>query len=113
MFMGFPIGLLALGALSGLYIGRRSKQNRIPYMFFSKIVKKLSMLNAMIIGTCSSLTGIMALKETNLLKSIQFLGLKPDFFTGNFGILFVSFLTIVLMFFQFWITWKSALSGYR
>lgn len=113
MFMGFPIGLLALGAISGLYIGRRSKHNRIPYMFFSKTAGKLCLFNALFIGTGSFIIGNLALKETNILESIHFLGLKPDFFTGYSGILFVSLLTIILMFFQFWITWKSAILAYR
>jgi hypothetical protein len=114
MFMGFPIGTLVLGAFSGFYIGRRSKHNRIPYMSFSKTARKLSLFNVLFIGTSSFMIGCLALKETNLLAFIQkFFWLKPAFFTGYSGILFVTFLTIILMFFQFWITWKSAILAYR
>lgn len=114
MFMGVPIGILVLGVLTGLYVGRRSKHNRIPYMYFSKTARNLSLFNALITGISSFIIGIPALQETEVPKFIQnIFWLKPDFFTGHSGILFVSFLTIVLMFFQFWITWKSAIVAYR
>lgn len=114
MFMGFPIGVLVLGTISGFYIGRRGKHNRIPYMYFSKTARKFSLFNAVLTGASSLVIGMLALKEANLLEFIpKIFRIKTDFFTGYSGILFVSFLTIILMFFQFWITWKSAVLAYR
>ncbi len=114
MFMGISIGILILGVLSGFYIGRRSKHHRIPYIYFSKTARNSGLVNALLTGINPFSIGIMDLKEADILAFIQnIFWLKPDFFTGNSGILFVSFLTIVLMFFQFWITWKSAILAYR
>jgi len=113
MFMGVPIGNLALGILAGLYIGRRCFLMKQGKDILNRFAHNTSFFTAFIIGLLSFPVGMLALfaGEEYLISSlVESLRIG---YSRIVGVVFVLVLCSLLMIVQYWLTRGSAILAYR
>lgn len=113
MFMGVPIGNLALGILAGLYIGRRCLHNEYGKDVFNRFAHNTSFFTAFVTGIVSFPVGMLALfaGEEYIIQSIaESVGLS---YSRPLGFAFIILLCGILVLIQFWLTRISAILAYR
>jgi hypothetical protein len=105
LFMGLPIGNLILGALAGVYIGRREHHAAKGREAASIVFRNGSLFTAIVTGVEAFPIGVFALQEDWLIEWLQ--GIREtdlSVVTGIFSIGVIILLCIVLMIIQFWCT---------
>jgi len=113
MFMGVPIGNLALGILAGLYIGRRCLHTEYGKDVFNRFAHNTSLFAAFVTGIVSFPVGMLALfaGEEYIIESIaESVGLG---YSRGIGFAFIIVLCGILVLIQFWLTRISAILAYR
>jgi hypothetical protein len=104
-FMGLPVGNIVLGALAGVYIGRREYHAARSGESVSKTVRKASLFTAIVTGAEALPIGFLALNEDWVVEWLQAVtGMDPWAATSLLGIGLIVLLCIVLMAIQFWCT---------
>jgi hypothetical protein len=113
-FMGFPVGNLLLGAVAGLYIGRKyhyldRSQDELPF-----VVKTTCMFTALVTSLEALPIGLFVLQDTYLLGSINhFLGFQ--IFSKNMviDITIIAFLCLMLYVVQNLLTKRALKIAYN
>jgi hypothetical protein len=109
LFMGLPLGNIVLGALAGVYVGRRQHKAGGRREFFPRPARTVSVFTALVTGLEALPIGLLALSEGMVLELLeQIVGLEVSVITGTFGIGLVALLCVVLMVVQFWCTQTAA-----
>jgi len=104
-FMGLPIGNLVLGALAGIYIGRREYYSAKSEAIASKTVIKASLFTALVTGAESFTMGLLALNENWVVEWLQAVtGIDSAAVIDLLGIGLIGILCVLLMAVQFWCT---------
>lgn len=108
-FMGLPVGNLLLGALAGLYIGRREYHAGGGAESLARAGRRAAVFTATVTGAEALLIGLLALKEQIVARLLErVLGLDQAAITGLAGGGFVVSLCLLLMLMQFWLTKTAA-----
>jgi hypothetical protein len=113
MFMGVPIGNLALGILAGLYVGRRCLHTEQGKGVFNRLTHNTSFFTAFVTGIVSFPVGMLALfaGEEYIIESIaESVGLS---YSKPVGFAFIILIWTILVLIQFWLTRISAILAYR
>jgi hypothetical protein len=111
--MGTLVGNLVLGALAGLYLGRRGVNTHMPVDLVERSVRRGSLFTAVLMGLMASAMGVLAVGEQHTLKqilSLVRLGRLAENPTGRWGI--VSVAVPVLIALQYSLTRLMARWGY-
>ena len=104
-FMGLPLGNIVLGALAGVYVGRRQHHAGRSKELFRRTVGKVSVFTALVTGLEALPIGLLALGEGMVVELLQqIVGLEESVIAGPVGIGLVGLLSVVLMAVQFWCT---------
>jgi hypothetical protein len=113
MFMGVPIGNLALGILAGLYIGRRCFLMKQGKGILNRFAHNTSLFAAFVMGLVSLPVGMLALfagEEYVIISLVESLRIG---YSRIVGVVFVLVLCSLLMIVQYWLTRGSAILAYR
>jgi len=109
LFMGLPLGNIALGTLAGAYIGRRCRHSSENGETFSRTAKNAGLFTAGVTGTEAFPIGLLALREDNIVKPLEnALGLGRSVVKGPIGVGLIVLLCVVLGGIQFWCTRAAA-----
>ncbi|UCG56388.1 MAG: hypothetical protein JSU70_16185 [Phycisphaerales bacterium] len=113
MFMGVPIGNLALGVVAGLYVGRRSHHAAREPEAFAAASRRVALLAAGVVGAVALPVGFLALfaGEEQIARSLVEATGVP--YSGPAGIGLILILCGVLMLLQYWLTRGAAILAYR
>ena len=104
-FMGVPAGNIALGALAGVYIGRREYHAARSRESVSGTFRKGSLFTAGVTGAEAFPIGLIALGEDWVVEWLQAVtGIDLWAETGLLGIALIVLLCIIMMIVQFWCT---------
>jgi len=71
LFMGLPLGTLALGTLAGLYLGRRYRHRGAPPDMFPAAASSGSLAVAVVTGCASLGIGVLVLADAASLAQVQ------------------------------------------
>lgn len=112
-FMGLPIGVVALGLLAGLYIGRRERHARREVNLFEKDARRVSLFTAGITGFVSLAMVMLAMQTDDLLRILTTAGFGWFVTTPARKIVFVAIAVAVLTTLQYWLTRRTASWGFR
>ena len=113
-FMGLPIGVVVLGLIPGLYIGRKEHHACRQADLFKKDARTVSLFTAAITGFVSLAMGIMAVGEQRSMQHIlAIVGMSRLAATPGGRIVFVAIAVAVLTTLQYWLTRRTASWGFR
>lgn len=113
-FMGLPVGLLMLGCLAGLYIGRKARHICIPAAEFNKDARKAAVFTTAVTGLASSAMGALAIQEAHTMQQLlAFVHLGSLAQTAAGRTMLVVLAVPILMGIQYWLTNKAARRGFR
>ena len=108
-FMGLPLGNIILGALAGVYVGRRQHHAGGSKELFPRPARTVSIFTALVTGLEALPIGLLALGEGMFAELLeQIVGLEVSAITGTVGIGLVGLLCVVLVAVQFWCTRTAA-----
>jgi len=113
MFMGVPIGNLALGILAGLYIGRRCFHMEQGKDSLNRFAHNTSFFTAFIMGLVSFPVGMLALfagEEYVIISVVESLRIG---YSRIAGIGFILALCGLLMLLQYWLARGASILAYR
>lgn len=114
LFMGLPIGVIVLGALGGLYIGRQSHHKTIESSLFKKEALKVSLFTAAVTGFALLAMGLLAIQEQRTMQAILFIfGLQNLAATAIGRTILVAMAVPLLIVIQYWLTKRMAYWGFR
>jgi len=108
-FMGLPLGNLALGALAGVYVGRRQHHADEGEAASARAIRRASWFTALVTGLEALPIGLLALLESDVAALLgSFTGWSLASIQGATGIGMVVVLSAVLAGLQFGFTWATA-----
>lgn len=108
-FMGLPIGNLILGALAGVYVGRRISNAGANAMFADRAIRGTGWFTAAITSSEAFAIGLLALREKSTAKALAaFFNVTEREIAGSVGIAVIFALVVVLAIIQFWGTSTAA-----
>lgn len=112
-FMGLPLGNLALGALAGVYVGRREYHAGGGRESIASAARRAGAFTASITGVEALLIGLLALKEGIVVRALQAgLGMSRAAIAGPIGVGLAILAGIVLSVLQFWCTTTAARAAF-
>ena len=112
--MGTLVGNLILGALAGLYLGRKGLHTHIPIDLFKRTVRRWGLFIAVLMGLMASAMGVLAVGEKRTLMhilSLVRLGYLAENPTERWVI--VTMAVPVLIVLQYGLTCLMAKWGYK
>lgn len=113
LFMGVPLGNLALGILAGLYVGRRHSHGAREPDVFTDASRRVGLFTGAVVGTVALPVGILALcagEEYIAVSFVESVGLPYSRITG---VGLVVALCLLLMVMQYWLARGGATLAYR
>ena len=114
VFMGLPIGLVAVGALAGLYVGRRSRHAAAPEEALARSARQVGLLTAAVTGLIALAMGVLAVGEQRSMQGLLGLvGLAGLAATAAGRAVLVAVAVPALAAVQFGLTRRAALWAYR
>jgi hypothetical protein len=112
--MGLPIGNLMLGALAGLYIGRKAFHQGMAASLFQDQARRVGWFTAAVVGLISVAMGLLAIQERETMQVILGLvGLSRLAATVVGRIVLVAVAVPVLITIQYWLTRVGASWGFK
>jgi len=113
LFMGVPLGNLALGFLGGLYVGRRHYHGGEEPATFTRASRRVGFFASAVVGMVALPVGILALyagEEGIAISLVESLGLP---YSRVAGVGLVVALCFLLMVMQYLLAWGGARLAYR
>jgi len=113
-FMGLPFGNITLGALAGLYVGRKQYHAGASRDLFARSARHVSLFTALVTGAEALPIGVLALDEQIIVAALRAI-VGPDQFvtTSLMGVGLVGVGCLALMVVQFWCTKTAAALAFR
>lgn len=108
--MGLPVGTASLGAMAGVYTGRRLRHARSSGETLRLEARKVGLFAAAVTGLGALPIGLLALQsEARLVEAaLEVVGLSHPDMAGLGGVALVAVLCLVLMVAQYWVTRAAA-----
>jgi hypothetical protein len=110
LFMGFPVGVLALGPLAGLYVGRRARHTDLSKVtVLEKGSRRASLFTAAVVGFVSTAMGALAVGEAQTMQAIlSLVGLDSlaESVAGRIALMAVAVPALIAA--QYWLTRGTA-----
>ena len=103
--MGLPFGNLGLGALAGVYVGRRERHAGATAELLAASARRAGLFTAVMTGAGALAIGLLALKDAYtfaLLQAAPLVG--PHITSRTAGLLVVLVACVLLAAVQFWLT---------
>lgn len=113
LFMGLPFGVVALGVLAGIYVGRRERHNRRDTTHAARAARQVGIFAAAVTGAEMSVMGLLALREGFTMRwLLGVVGLER--FAANPGIEggLIAIGCVALVVIQYWLARFAALRAF-
>lgn len=114
LFMGLPVGTLAIGAIAGAYMGRRANQVHGDRDVAVLSLRKTALVTASVTGAAALPIGILALGEQDILGLLESLsGMGQASLQGVPGITLIAILCGLLFLMQYWLSRKAGMLAFN
>lgn len=113
LFMGVPVFNVVLGAIAGVYAGRRFRYLKADRGQFTKKVGKVSVFTSVVMFLICCFSACLALTDPYTPENLQgMLGLDFTVTKGMVvGLIFIGGVFLVLL--QYWLTEKAAMIAFK
>jgi hypothetical protein len=112
--MGLPLGVIAMGCMAALYIGRKAHHDNTETGLFEKDVKRTSLFTATVTGSVSLAMGLLAIQEQDTMQVILYIfGLQNLAATETGRTILVAIAVPLLTIVQYWLTYRLAFWAFR
>jgi hypothetical protein len=114
LFMGFPVGTLTLGTLTGIYMGRRARHYPNEWNTAFPYLSKTAFITASVTTIAALPIGILALNEQDNLRMLANLsGIRQISLQGVAGYTLIAFLCGFLFLIQYWFSKKAGVIAFN
>lgn len=113
-FMGLPVGVVVLGLLAGLHVGRKGRHGDTQLAVFQKDALNVALFTAAVTGLVSLAMGLLAIQEKRTMQHVLSLfGVSHLADTPGGRVALVAIAVPVLIGLQYWLTRTTARWGFK